>query len=179
MSKKPVEETSPLRADEVLLEQYKIYVQAKDRYIRARHEHVRFFVTALFTEALLGVVGLAFFEAAAQTLSNFQLLVLLAVGFLGVITCIFWGARDTLMAYKLLAKACVIQEMEQALAYPCAAKEHEYYKKIEEDNMSSLGKLTRRATNKLSDNFFPYLFAIPYILIVIYCVAYVVHPGLH
>ncbi len=173
MSKKPTEETLPLRADEVLLEQYKIYVQATNRYIRSRHEHVRFFVTALFTEALLGVVGLAFFQAAAQTLSNFQFLVLLAVGFLGVITCIFWGTHDALMKYKLVAKAFVIQEMEQALAYQCSAKEHEYYKKIEDDNASSLGKLTREAANKLSENFFPYLFAIPYILIIIYCVAYV------
>jgi hypothetical protein len=175
MSKEPVKETSPLRADEVLLEEYKIYVQAKDRYIGARHEHVRFFVTALFTEALLGVVGLAFFEATSPTLSNFQLLVLLAVGFLGVITCIFWGARDTLMAYKLIAKSFVIQEMEQKLPYPCAAKEQEYYKQIEADNTSSLGKLMWGAANKLSDNFFPYLFAIPYILIIIYCIAYGLH----
>jgi hypothetical protein len=173
MSEKPVDEKSPLRADAVLLEQYKIYVKEKDRYLRARHEHIRFFITALFTEALLGVVGLAFFQAAAQTLSNFQLLVLLAVGFLGVITCIFWGSHDAIMKYKLVAKAFVIQDMEQVLGYPCALNEHEYYEKIVEANTSPLGKLTRRAANKLSEDFFPYLFAIPYILIIIYCVAYV------
>jgi hypothetical protein len=77
------------------------------------------------------------------------------------------------MKYKLVAKAFVIQDMEQVLGYPCALNEHEYYEKIVEANTSPLGKLTRRAANKLSEDFFPYLFAIPYILIIIYCVAYV------
>jgi hypothetical protein len=167
MSEDHNDENLKIHSNVTLLEQYKIFVEGRDKYLAARREHTKFFITALFTEALLGLAGLVAIRATA-ILGTFQLLMLLIIGILGAFICIYWGARDTLMVYNLLAKSCVIDEMEQRLGYPCNVKQHEYYKKIKADNASFLSKYTKDAVNRLADQYFPYVFLIAYLLLIIY-----------
>lgn len=102
---------------DLLLEQYKMYVEMHDRISARRNQVNSFFISLL--SGLLAILSIA--SNQGQSL-KFPL-VGLVVGFLGSILCVLWNFN--IRSYRRLVerKIQVILEMEEFLPFYCYNKE--------------------------------------------------------
>jgi hypothetical protein len=139
---------------ELLLEQYKLYVEMTDNASARRTQTNTFYITAL--AGLLAVLSLAMEKIPTDE----QYVVLFAAALLGIILCYIWFVN--IRSYRQLnfGKFSVIHEMEQQLPYPCYAREWEILGK---------GEQTKKYVEQTRiERYVPVLLATPYILLLTY-----------
>ncbi|CAK7056143.1 hypothetical protein [Tissierella sp.] len=138
--------------EEMLLEQYKLFVDSAHKVTEQRNSTNKFYISLLS-----GIITamILFFEKIAS--DDYLEVILFVVGCLGTMLCYAWYSN--IKAYKQLnsAKFKVIHEMEQYLPISCFDREWEILGRGE--NKDKYLKLTS-IEEKL-----PILLAIPYILI--------------
>ncbi len=141
--------------EEIILEQYKLYVEMADRISSRRAQTNRFYISLL--SALLGLVS---FIVGTRTLGNYDFIVFLAASVLGVALNVLWFLN--IHAYKQLnsGKFKVIHEMEQRLPFACYDREWEIL-----DEGRSVKKYLKLT---VVEKFVPLLLAIPYVLLFVY-----------
>lgn len=139
---------------DLLLNQYKMYVEMHDRISARRNQVNSFFISLL--SGLLAIFSIA--SNQGQTL-NFPLIELV-VGFLGSILCILWNFN--IRAYRRLVerKIQVILEMEEFLPFYCYNKESH----LREQDLTE--KTYLRPTS--IEQFVSVIFGIVYIVLMFY-----------
>ena len=139
---------------EILLEQYKLYVQMADNVSARRTQANAFYITVL--SGLLAVLSLAIQSVPTQA----QNTVFLAVALLGIVLCYIWYVN--IRSYQQLntGKFAVIHEIEQSLPYAGYEREWKFLGEGKEGKRYL--QLTRVEQNV------PLLLTIPYILLLIY-----------
>jgi hypothetical protein len=140
---------------ELLLAQYQSYVEMADR-ISARRVDASKFYSSLLT-GLLAVIP---FILGQNISPMVQKVTFLSMGVLGIMLCVIWVLN--LNSYKQLnsLKFIVIHEIEEKLPFACYKREWE----VLEQKSDSKGYLRLSKIEK----FVPFLFIIPYIILVIY-----------
>lgn len=143
---------TPNRGNELLLEQYKLYVEMTDRLSARRNDASKFY-TSLLT-ALLAIPTFILgqnFPALAQKMT------FLGIGCLGLALCLIWMLN--INSYKQLAslKFKVIHEMEQDLPFECYQREWEI--------LGTSHKKYRRL-NKV-ESYVPLLFGLLFLMIIV------------
>jgi len=140
---------------EHLLEQYKLYVEMADRISDRRERTNRFYISLL--SVLLALLSIVI---SGNILDNFQVVVFMTIGILGLVLCCLWNIN--IRSYRQLnsGKFKVIHEMEQLLPYPCYDKEWEILGKGKE--AQKYLQLTR------VEQWVPIILALPYLLLFIY-----------
>lgn len=143
---------------DLLLEQYKMYVEMHDRISARRNQVNSFFISLL--SGLLAIFSIA--SNQGQTL-NFPL-VGLVVGFLGSILCILWNFN--IRSYRRLVerKIQVILEMEEFLPFYCYNKESF----LREQDLT--GRTYLRPTSL--EQYVSVVFGIVYIILMFYSLFY-------
>lgn len=139
---------------EILLEQYKLYVQLADNVSARRIDAGKFYITLL--SALLAVIP---FAVDQNTPPGIRRLVFLLIGFLGVVLCVIWIVN--IRSYKQLnaLKFQVIQEMEQQLPFASYAREWEILDEERE-------RFSYRRLSKV-EQYVPALLIIPYVILLL------------
>jgi len=144
---------------ELLVEQWKLYVEMTDR-ISAR----RVGTSRLYVSLLTGLLALIPFILEQGISPNIQKLVFAVIGCLGLALCSVWIVN--IRSYKQLnaLKFRVIHEMEQELPFPCYDREWEVLK----------GKKDSRSYLRLSkvEQYVPLLLTIPYLILLLYAVVF-------
>jgi len=137
---------------EILIEQYKLYVELTDRLSARRNETSKFYISLL--TGLLAVLSLVLQREIAI---NVQRAVFLAIGFIGITLCFVWNVN--IHSYKQLAKLKfnVIHEMEKELPFACFDREWEI--------LGSEHQRYRRLTDV--ERLVPLLLGVPYLIIII------------
>ena len=145
---------APNPTPEILLEQYKLYVDMADRVSTRRIEASKFY-TSLLTGllALLSVIE-------GVNVTAVRDIILLTVGILGVLLCLVWIANIRSYRQMNSLKFRVIHEMEQYLPFPCYDREWEILKQDKAKN--SYVRLTR------VEQYVPLLLLIPYLILIGY-----------
>jgi hypothetical protein len=146
----------PSTFNDVLLEQYKLYVEMTDRLSARRNEASKFY-TSLLT-ALLALIPFILGQGLATLAHK---LALLGIGAIGAILCFTWVVN--INSYKQLAslKFKVIEEMEHHLPYQCYSREWQ---------ILGTGKYSYRRLNKV-ERIVPILFGILCLIIIIASIA--------
>src|SRR5262249_43950287 len=143
------EDMRTINSPQLLMEQYKLYVEMADRVSSRRIDASKFF-TSLLTGllALLSVVSIP---------ADFQKSIIAAVAILGIALCFVWIVN--IRSYRELnsLKFKVVHEMEKHLPFPCYAREWEILK--QEANKRSYFRLTR------IEQYVPFLLLIPYMVL--------------
>lgn len=147
---------------EHLLEQYKLYVEMADRISDRRERTNRFYISLL--SVLLALLSIVI---SGNILDNFQVVVFMTIGILGLGLCILWNIN--IRSYRQLnsGKFKVIHEMEQLLPYPCYDKEWEILGEGKE--AQKYLQLTR------VEQWVPIILAVPYFLLFIYSLWILIH----
>jgi hypothetical protein len=140
---------------ELLLEQYKLYVEMTDRVSKRRIE-----ASKLYISLLTGLLGLLSIVVSIPT--EFQKHVVVVISILGMLLCLVWIIN--IRSYRELnsLKFKVIHEMEQKLPFPCYEREWEILQQ-ESDKRSYL-RLTR------IEQYIPLVLLIPYIILFVYII---------
>lgn len=140
---------------ELLIEQYKVYVEMADRVSERRVG-----VGKLYISLLSGLLIIIPLILEKNTPADIQKVVFTVIGFLGLALCVVWLLN--IRSYKQLnsLKFRVIQEMEQQLPFSCYAREWEVLK--EEKRFYTYERLSR------IEQYIPFLVMIPYIILLIY-----------
>lgn len=148
MSHKPTED----KLTELLLDQYKLYVEMADR-VSARRIDASKLYSSLLT-GLLAVTSFILNQGVPQQG------VLLAMSCLGFILCIVWILN--IRSYKQLnfLKFQVIHEMEQRLPFPCYDREWQILK--HEEGAHGYLRLS------MVERYVPFLLMIPYLILLVY-----------
>jgi hypothetical protein len=151
MSNNPTEDKST----ELLIEQYKLYVEMADR-VSAR----RIDASKLYIALLTGLLAVIPFILEKNTPENIQRTVFLTMGFLGIAICFVWILN--IRSYKQLnsLKFKVIHEMEKQLPFPCYDREWEILKE-EKDSRSYL-RLSK------VEQYVPFLLMVPYMILLVF-----------
>lgn len=112
---------------EILLEQYKVFVKTADDITARRLETNKFYLTILL--GLFTVAGFLNNKEMAGYFNSYIILILISV--LGIFLSVVWYMN--IESYKLLNKAKfkVIHEMEEELSYACFDKEWIFRKGID------------------------------------------------
>lgn len=141
---------------EILIEEYKLYVEMMDRTSSRRNDANKFYITIL--SSILGIFALLIENNVFVKFSNWTILI---ISVLGMILCILWSVN--IQSYKQInsLKFLVIHELEELLPFPCYTKEWDILKEGK--------KQYRRLTTV--ENILPFIFVIPYFLLLIYLVA--------
>ena len=143
--------------NQVLLEQYKMYVEMADRVSARRSDTNKFYISLL--TALLIVISFTIDKTAFR---DYQGVVFIVVAMMGIGLNVLWYVN--IRSYRQLntGKFKVIQDMEKQLAYACYAEE---WKVLAEgaDSKKYL-QLTR------VERFVPLLLSFPYVLLLIYSI---------
>ena len=116
---------------EILLEQYKVFVKTADDITARRLATNKFYLTILL--GLFTIAGFLNTKEMAGYFNGYIILVLISV--LGMVLSVIWYMN--IESFRLLnsAKFKVIHEMEEELAYPCFDKEWEFRKGEDENNV--------------------------------------------
>jgi hypothetical protein len=135
---------------EVILEQYKLYVEMADRVSARRVEASKFYLSLL--SALLAVISLASIPARLTPI------IFATAAALGIILCLVWGIN--LESYRALnsLKFKVIHELEQQLPFQCYQREWEV---LRLDPKRTYVRLSR------VEQFVPLVLMVPYIVLLI------------
>jgi hypothetical protein len=136
---------------EEILELYKIHVEMIDRVSQRRGALNQFYISIL--SGLLGVVAFAI----DKHLGNYEKVVFIAIGALGIIACCLWVAK--IHSYKQLnsAKFKVLDKIEDKLSFS-------FYKQ----EWTILNKEKKYLTLTNLEKFSPIIFMIPYFILLIY-----------
>ncbi len=115
---------------EILLEQYKVFVQTADDITARRLETNKFYLTILL--GLFTIAGFLNTKEMSGYFDSYSVVILISV--IGIFLSVVWYMN--IESYKLLneAKFKVIHEMEEELAYACFDKEWEFRKGVDSDN---------------------------------------------
>lgn len=154
--KGPMSEDLPEdKSTELLLEQYKLYVEMADRVSARRTDASKLYISLL--TGLLVVIPLVLEQGTPVDMQN---IAFLAMGFLGLALCSVWILN--IRSYKQLnsLKFKVIHEMEQKLPFPCYDREWEILR--EEKESRSYLRLSK------IEQYVPLLLMIPYLILLIY-----------
>mgnify|MGYP001398932319 CR=1 FL=1 len=145
---------SPSTNDQILLEQYKLYVQMADNISTRRGQTNTFYITVLSTIITI----FAFFKK--KDVSDPMLLI---VSLLGLLLCFIW--RKNIQSYRQLnsGKFKVITNMENYLPYKCYTEEWNILDNGE--NKKKYKKLTA------IEQQVPILLGIPYGILFIYSIS--------
>ena len=140
---------------EHLLEQYKLYVEMADRVSDRRERTNRFYISLL--SVLLALLSIVF---GRNILDEFQTVVFLTIGVLGLGLCVLWNIN--IRSYRQLnsGKFKVIHEMEQNLPFSCYDREWKILGEGKE--AKTYLQLTR------VEQYVPVILAVPYLLLFIY-----------
>lgn len=108
-------------SDNLLLEQYKTYVEMTDRISARRSDANKFYVTIL--TGLFAVVSFVIGEDSFQVTE--KNVVLFAISLFGMLICAIWFFNVN--SYRSINKVKfeVIHDIEKSLPYPCYAREWE------------------------------------------------------
>lgn len=139
---------------EILLEQYKLYVQMADNISSRRSQTNAFYITiisALIAIQTLAVENYSFTE---------QLVSQITVGLLGILLCIVWYMNIQSYSQLNSGKFKVIHEMEERLPYACYKKEWDFIGKGEDS--AKYFQLTK------VEKFVPALLGLPFIFALVY-----------
>jgi len=141
-------------SEQMLLEQYKVYVQSADNVSSRRGQ-----TNSLFVSILSGVLALLSIAVGTEIVKGIQNITIVAVAILGLFLCILWFIN--IHSYKRLnsAKYRIIHEMEQHLAFHCFDKEWEILKDKKRKRYFQLTEI---------EQYVPIVFAIPYLLLLVY-----------
>lgn len=144
-----------MNENQVLLEQYKTYVEMADRISARRSETNKFFISLL--TALLAIVSLTVDNDAFKEYQGF---VFIVVSIMGLALNVIWYVN--IRSYRQLnsGKFKVIHEMESKLAFPCYQKEWKILGEGQESKKYL--QLTR------VERFVPFVLAVPYFLLLIH-----------
>ncbi|MFQ5709604.1 MAG: hypothetical protein ACE5HO_19280 [bacterium] len=140
---------------EMILEQYKLYVEMADRISSRRAQTNKFYIGILS-----GILALLSVLIEKDLLTNHQAPVFLAVSLLGIGLNILWYVN--IRSYRQLntGKFKVIHEMEQHLPFHCYDREWQLLGEGAEKGKYL--QLTR------VEPFLPFILAIPYVLLLVY-----------
>jgi hypothetical protein len=144
------------QATELLLEQYKVYVEMADRVSERRVDATRRY-SALLT-ALLAVTPFLLDQSVPASLRS---LLFFMIGSMGIILCVIWILN--IRSYRQLGslKFRVIHEMEARLPFACYRREWEILEQTP-DKYKRLSKV---------EQYIPLLMIIPYVVLLIYTTA--------
>lgn len=158
----PAEEKT-LASNELLIEQYKLYVEMADRVSTRRAETNRFYTTLL--AGLLAVLSIIIEKSDFTGIIN---IALTGIGFLGIALCIVWYTN--ISSYRQLnsGKFKVINEMEKQLPFCCYSTEWQILTGGE-------GKPKYLRLTQV-EKYVPMLLTIPYILLLGYGIRNLVCP---
>lgn len=139
---------------EVLLEQYKLYVEMADRVSDRRGQANKFYISLLS-----GLLTLVLLTQEKGLFSQHQTILLVAVALLGIALCALWHIN--IRSYRQLntAKFKIIHEFEQQL--PLAMYDREWEVLGRGADSKKYLQLTR------VEQLVPFVFAIPYLLLLI------------
>ena len=139
---------------ELLLEQYKLYVEMTDRVSKRRIEASKLYISLL--TGLLGLLSIVSIPA------DFQKFVVVAISILGILLCLVWIIN--IRSYRELnsLKFKVIHEMEQNLPFPCYKREWDILE--QESHKRSYLRLTR------IEQYVPLVLLTPYIILFVYAI---------
>src|SRR5205085_3228106 len=135
---------------DLLIEQYKLYVEMADRISARRSETNKFYISLL--TALLAALLLV---VEKNIFTNFQGFVFAAVAILGIALCVVWVLNIRSYGQLNSGKFKVIHDMEKHLPYACFDREWDF-----------LGRGTDKKTYfplTLIERYVPYLVALPYL----------------
>jgi len=139
---------------ELLMQQYKIYVEMADRVSARRSLAHTFFMT--FHAVVLGVLGLSLMHLESINRVGFLLFPLLGL----LVMCYGWWALVQYFRRLTRAKSMVIDELEKRLpSRPSIQAEHK-----------AMGKINPYAPLKRMEVILPIIFALLYIFSFIYAV---------
>jgi len=138
--------------ENLLIEQYKLYVDSAQKISEARNQTNKFFISVL--SVIITLVAL-FIENVDKTYKSICTLV---IGIFGLVLCMIWAS--SILSYKKLnaAKFVVIHEIEKNLPIACFEKEWEIVQKSSNKHKRTLTKVEIKL---------PVILAIPFIAIVI------------
>lgn len=142
------------KTTELLMEQYKMYVQMSDNVSARRGD-----TNKLYISLLTGILAVVPFVIEKGTSMDIQRIVFAMLGCLGISLCLVWALN--IRSYKQLNKLKfkVIHEMEQLLPFACYNREWEI---LTEDKGNSYLRLSR------IEQYIPFLLMIPYVVVLIY-----------
>jgi hypothetical protein len=140
---------------DVLMEQYKLYVEMADKLSSRKDEANKFYVSLL-----TGVLALLSIVFSRGSFEIFTAVIILSIGILGLTVCGMW--RINIHTYRRLNKVKfqIINEMEQSLPFACYKREWEVMKQ------DAGGKKYLTPTRVELD--IPVLVSIPYLFLSIY-----------
>ena len=140
---------------EHLLEQYKLFVEMMDRTSRRRTQTNMFYVSLLS-----GLLALLSIIVDKDVFSDFQIVIFMIVGVLGLVLCVVWYVN--IGSYRQLNKGKfeIIHEMEKKLPFPCYTKEWDVLDKGKDyKTYRRLSKVEQRV---------PIIMIIPYVLLMLF-----------
>jgi len=142
---------------EILLEQYKLYVEMADRISIRRAQTNKFYITLL-----TGLLAILTCIVEKDVFSQYRGIAFLAVAVLGIVLNIVWLIN--IASYRQLntGKFTIIQRMEKQLPFACYTEEWNFLGEGE-DSKKYL-QLTR------VEKYVPYIFGLPYLLLLIFTV---------
>lgn len=149
-------------SQDLLIEQYKLYVEMADRISARRADTNKFYISLL--TALLAALLLV---VEKNIFTNIQGFVFAAVAILGIALCCVWVLNIRSYSQLNSGKFRVIHDMEKQLPYPCFDREWDF-----------LGRGTDRKTYfplTRIEQYVPYLLALPYLFLLIYSVYSLIH----
>ena len=136
----------------ILIEQYKMYVESADKVSERRGQTNAFYISVL--TGLLIVLSLI---VEKNIFTDQSILVMLTIGLLGCFLCLVWWYN--IQSYRQLnsAKFKVIHDIEKHLPYACYDIEWDHLGRGEDSSKY------RRLT--VIEKFVPLLLAIPYLIL--------------
>lgn len=117
----------------ILIEEYKIYVEMSDRISTKRAQSNMFFITII--SGLF--IALAAILKEGYLIEINRIYIYTSISILGILICLFWNR--TILSYKKLndAKFKVIHELEEQLPFACYTKEWDYLKENKYGTLTS------------------------------------------
>lgn len=140
---------------EILLEEYKLYVEMADRVSSRRAQTNKFYISILS-----GILALLSIILENVFLSDIQAAAILAISLLGIGLNILWHIN--IRSYRQLntGKFKVIHEMEQQLPFPCYDREW---------SLLGGGKDSKKYLQLTRvEKYVPYFLGTPYLLLLVY-----------
>ncbi len=147
--------TEDQHTSELLIEQYKLYVEMMDRTSARRTDTNKFFVTLM--TSLLALIALA---VEKNLFSSIQNLVLLVFAAIGLALCWVWYLSIRSFRQLNSGKCRVIHQMEQLLPFQCYEVE---WKMLGEGKNPKLYQPISHVEERV-----PAVLAVPYFLLLVY-----------
>lgn len=139
----------------VLLEQYKLYVEMADRVSARRIE-----INKFYTSILAGLLAVVSVVVEKNVFSGFQDIVFVAVSLLGILLCAIWIVNIHSFRQLNSMKFKIIHEMESNLPFRCYEREWEI--------LQNKKRKYLRAT--LVEQLVPAFLSIPFIALFLYAI---------